>query len=109
MFLDPNGRKVLTDLQFTHWLEFPPPGSGVDIEMAAGQLVLCGWIPGGITPSAPCDIVADFCIEDPSDNTVFRTLCKFDGKDFVMTHSGIRGSPTKRLVRWIALPPVEEG
>lgn len=109
VFLDPNGRKVLTDLQFTHWLEFPPPGSGVDIEMAAGQLVLCGWIPGGITPSAPCDIVADFCIEDPSDNTVFRTLCKFDGKDFVMTHSGIRGSPTKRLVRWIALPPVEEG
>lgn len=106
MFQKPNRRGELAGLQYTQWLEFPPPGSGEVLELAEGQLVLAAWMPGGTLPSGPCDIVADFRMGIGSDGVVLRLICWFDGEAFVMDK---RGTPIEEeVVRWMALPPAEE-
>lgn len=68
-----------------------------------GQLVLCGWMPGGTLPFQPCDVVADF---DLGEGAVSRMPCWFDGKQFRYREYGevVDVQP----VRWMVLPPVEE-
>lgn len=110
-FCAPDGRKELTGLQYTHWLEVPPPGSGETAEIAPpvqveGQLVICGWMPGGTLPEEPCDAVADFRSDPEPDAATFRTVCRFDGEYF--RFSGTDVLIDEEVVRWIALPPVDE-
>lgn len=112
-FKAPNGRKVLTGLQYTQWLELPPPGSG-DVyrvappEQAGGQLAICGWMPGGTVPGTPCDVAADFRISgaDGSSDSILRRICWFDGVDFLFRKQGEKIDAA--CIRWMALPPTED-
>lgn len=106
-FQSPDHRKELAGLQYTHWLEVPLPGSGESCEVARpeqgeGQLMICGWMPGGTTPSEPCDIVADFTLDDSKER---RLLCYFDGAGYRFSSTG--ASIDSEVIRWMRLPPVE--
>lgn len=107
-FKTPDQRKELTGLQFTHWLEVPLPGSGEICEMAPsdGQLMICGWMPGGTFPPEDCEVVADF---DLGDGTIVRQDCfYFDGHFSFRSRSGDTGARIDmEAVRWMRLPPVE--
>ncbi len=113
-FRSPNGKKELAGLQYTHWLEVPVPGSGETCQMdppelAEGQLVICGWMPGGTFPAEPCEVVADF---DVGNGTIIRQICcYFDGHFNFRTGSGptdIGARIDAQAVRWMLLPAVEE-
>lgn len=110
-FCAPDGRKELTGLQYTHWLEVPPPASGETAEIAPpvqveGQLVICGWMPGGTLPEEPCDAVADFRMGTGKHIAIRRAACRFDGEVFRFWETGIQIDA--EVVRWTALPPVDE-
>ena len=105
-FKSPDGKKVLNGLQYTRWLEVPPPDSGKAFqleppEQAEGQLVICGWMPGGTFPREPCEVAADF----RTGEQVLRQICIFDGTAFRFRNSGAKISA--ECVRWMALPPVD--
>lgn len=107
-FQSPDLRKELTGLQYTHWLEVPLPGSNENcevapLEQAEGQLMVFGWMPGGIIPSEPCDIVADFNLGDSMEH---RLLCYFDGAGYRFSSTG--ASIDSEVIRWMCLPPVED-
>lgn len=100
-------QKELTGLQYTHWMELPRPGSGENcevapLEQAEGQLVICGWMPGGTLPGEPCDVVADFLLA----GVTIRKPCSYDGENFCYY------SKTEKIslkpIRWMRLPPVDE-
>ena len=110
-FQSPDRRKELTGLQYTHWLEVPLPGSGESCEVAPpeqaeGQLMICGWMPGGTFPAENCEVVADF---DLGDGTVVRQNCFYvDGHFTFRVNSGDVGARIDmEAVRWMRLPPVE--
>ena len=110
-FKSPNRLKELTGLQYTHWLEVPLPGSGeicevAPPELAEGQLMICGWMPGGTFPADDCEVVADF---DLGDGTVVRQNCFYiDGHFTFRVNSGDVGARIDmEAVRWMRLPPVE--
>lgn len=112
-FKTPNGRKVLTGLQYTHWLELPSPSSGeayrvAPPEEAEGQLAVCGWMPGGTLPGGPCDVAADFRIigTDGSSDSILRRVCWFDGVDFLFRQQGEKIDAA--CIRWMVLPPTED-
>ena len=73
-----------------------------------GQLVICGWCPGGTFPREPCDVVADFRISGepgrPDGN--LRRICWFDGAEFLFKRHGPKVDA--ECVRWMVLPPVAE-
>lgn len=101
-------KKELTGLQYTDWLELPLPGSGeicelAPVEQAEGQLMICGWMPGGRFPAEPCDVVADF---RGSEKATYRMSCRYDGRNF-RYNSGILID--LEVVRWMRLPEVLEG
>ena len=105
-FKFPNGKKFASVLQYTKWLEVPPPSSGEEFqlespEQAEGQLVISGWMPGGTFPRQPCEVVADF----RAGGKVLRQFCRFDGTAFLMRNSNAKIDA--ECVRWMALPPVE--
>jgi len=111
-FLNPGNGKELTGLQFTSWLEVPLPDSGESFrlappEEAEGQLVICGWMPGGTFPREPCEAVADFRIsgEKGGPDKDIRCFCRFDGTAFLFKNHDSRIDA--ECVRWIPLPPVE--
>ena len=83
-FRSPNGRKELTGLQYTHWLELPAPGSG-----------------------APGEAVVDF---DLGDGVIVREVCCYaDGQFYFRVKSGELGAKIDMpAVRWMWLPPIEE-
>ena len=104
-FRSPNGKQVLSGLQYTQWLEVPPPASGEEFqleppEQVEGQLVISGWMPGGTFPREPCEVVADL----KDGKMIYRQFCRFDGETFLMGHSGVRIDA--ECVRWMALPPM---
>ena len=68
-----------------------------------GQMSLAAWMPGGTTPAAPCDAVADF---ELGGGKTLRSTCCWDGGAFRFK----RGKePIKaNVVRWLALPEVEK-
>lgn len=110
-FRSPDGRKELTGLQYTHWLEVPTPGSGETLqaappELAEGQLAICGWMPGGTFPGEPGEAVVDF---DLGDGVIVREACCYaDGQFYFRTKSGELGAKIDMpAVRWMWLPPVE--
>lgn len=107
-FQSPDRRKELTGLQYTHWLEVPLPGSGENcevapLERAEGQLMICGWMPGGTTPPEPCDVVVDFRLDETE---TLRSICWFDGTGYRFSQSG--ASIDSEVIRWLRLPPVDE-
>lgn len=108
-----DGREVLPDLRYSHWLEIPPPASGEEFQLAPteeaeGQLVISTWMPGGTLPAEPCDIVADFLVpgEAGQPKTNLRRICWFDGTYFLFKRHGSRVDA--ECVRWMALPPVAD-
>ncbi len=109
-FRSPNGKKVLSGLQYTKWLEVPPPASGEEfqLEQTEGQLVISGWMPGGTFPRQSCEVVAAFRLAgtDGNPDTYLQRLCWFDGMNFLFK----KGGPTfdAECIRWMALPPVED-
>ena len=112
-FKSPNGKKFASGLQYTKWLEVPPPASGEEFqleppEQAEGQLVISGWMPGGTFPRQPCEVVADLRItgEEGRPDSLIRSICWFDGADLLFKKDG----PTidAECVRWMVLPSVEE-
>ncbi len=110
-FRSPDGRKELTGLQYTHWLEVPTPGSGETFqaappELAEGQLAICGWMPGGTFPREPCEVVADFCVG--GENHI-RQVCIYDQGNFYFRAKGSNGAKIEaEIIRWMWLPPIEE-
>lgn len=68
-----------------------------------GQLVLNGWMPGGTLPSTDCDVVADF---DLGSGCTTRELCRFFEGEFHCIPTLIHVEFP--VVRWMALPPVED-
>lgn len=110
-FRSPDGRKELTGLQYTHWLEVPTPRSGETLqaappELAEGQLAICGWMPGGTFPGEPGEAVVDF---DLGDGVIVREVCCYaDGQFYFRAKSGELGAKIDMpAVRWMWLPPVE--
>lgn len=76
-FRSPDGRKELTGLFFTHWLEVPLPGSGETVELAPPDLSADGgarWMPGDQPPEEDCDAVGIFGI---GDDTRIRQIASF--------------------------------
>lgn len=71
----------------------------------SGQVALAAWMPGGTTPAAPCDAVADFNLGS-DDGRVIRMTCRWDGNAFLFK----KGKETidADVVRWLALPDVEK-
>ena len=108
VFRAPGTWKELTGLRYTSWIEIPSLGSGevcevAPPEQAEGQLVICGWMPGGTFPSEPGDVVAEWDLEDGG--PLFRSIGYFDGVDIRLGQGGVK--PDGRLIRWFSLPPVE--
>lgn len=71
----------------------------------AGQTSLAAWMPGGTTPAAPCDAVADFKLGS-DDGRVIRMTCRWDGKAFLFKKG--KEPINSDVVRWLALPEVEK-
>ena len=112
-FKFPNGKKFASGLQYIKWLEVPPPASGEEFqlvppEQAEGQLVISGWMPGGMFPRQPCEVAADFRItgEEGRPDALIRSICWFDGADFLFEKDGPKLEA--ECVRWMVLPPVED-
>lgn len=71
----------------------------------SGQTSFAAWMPGGTTPAAPCDAVADFKLGS-DDDRVIRMTCRWDGKAFLFKKG--KEPINSDVVRWLALPDVEE-
>lgn len=71
----------------------------------SGQVALAAWMPGGTTPAAPCDAVAEFDLSGDG-KVVSRSLCRWDGESFRFGKS--KDKIEVRVVRWLALPEVEK-
>lgn len=72
---------------------------------ASSQVALAAWMPGGTTPAAPCDAVADFKL-GADDGRVIRMTCRWDGKAFLFKKG--KEPINSDVVRWLALPEVEK-
>lgn len=73
--------------------------------ICAGQTSLSAWMPGGTTPAAPCDAVADFKLGN-DDGRVIRMTCRWDCNAFLFKKG--KEPINSDVVRWLALPDVEE-
>lgn len=71
----------------------------------AGQTSFAVWMPGGTTPAEPCGVVAEFDLSGDGELTS-RSLCRWDGEAFRFGKGGDKIEV--RVVRWLALPEVEE-
>ena len=70
-----------------------------------GQTSFAAWMPGGTTPAAPCDAVADFRLGKDNSRTI-RMTCRWDGKAFLFKKG--KEPINSDVVRWLALPDVED-
>ena len=68
-----------------------------------GQMVLAAWMPGGLTPPEPCEVVADV---DAGDGVELRRLLYWDGAVFRFKKSGVDIEVS--VIRWLRLPEVEK-
>lgn len=71
-------------------------------DFPGGQLMICGWMPGGTHPKQPCDVVAVF----KRDGMNAKGVYYFDGTGFCFAKSGKSVEITPD--RWMALPPEED-
>lgn len=67
-----------------------------------GQMALAAWMPGGLTPPEPCEVVADV---DPGDGVELRRLLYWDGAVFRFRKSGVDIEVS--VIRWLRLPEAE--
>lgn len=68
-----------------------------------GQMVLAAWMPGGLTPPEPCEVVADV---DAGEGVKMRRLLYWDGAVFRFKKSGVDIEVS--VTRWLRLPEVEK-
>ncbi len=68
-----------------------------------GQMVLAAWMPGGLTPPEPCEVVADV---DAGEGVKMRRLLYWDGTVFRFRKSGVDIEVS--VNRWLQLPEVEK-
>lgn len=81
----------------------PMPEYAMGEHQAEGQLMFCGWMPGGTTPVSPCEVVAIFALENGVKNKQFL---QWTGSEFAFRNGAkIDMEPLK----WMQLPPDEEG
>lgn len=71
----------------------------------AGRTSLAAWMPGGTTPAAPCDVVADIDLGIDGKKSM-RMTCRWDGTAFLVGKG--REPVGMNVVRWLALPDVEK-
>lgn len=76
-----------------------------DPRTCAGQTSLATWMPGGTTPAAPCDVVADIDLGIDGKKSM-RMTCRWDGTAFLVGKG--REPVGMNVIRWLALPEVEE-
>ena len=66
-----------------------------------GQMMICGWMPGGTTPAQACDVVAAFDVGGKTN----RMIARWNGTGFeFLNGAAIEMEP----IRWMALPPEED-
>lgn len=68
----------------------------------SGRMVLAAWMPGGLTPPEPCEVVADV---DAGEGVKMRRLLYWDGTVFRFKKSGVDIGVS--VTRWLRLPEVE--
>lgn len=68
-----------------------------------GQMALAAWMPGGLTPPEPCEVVADVAA---GDGVELRRLLYWDGAVFRFRKSGVDIEVS--VNRWLRLPEVEK-
>lgn len=68
-----------------------------------GQMALAAWMPGGLTPPEPCEVVADVAA---GDGVELRRLLYWDGAVFRFKKSGVDIEVS--VNRWLRLPEVEK-
>lgn len=68
-----------------------------------GQMALAAWMPGGLTPPEPCEVVADV---DAGEGVKMRRLLYWDGTVFRFKKSGVDIGVS--VTRWLRLPEVEK-
>lgn len=68
-----------------------------------GQMLLAAWMPGGLTPPEPCEVVADV---DAGEGVKMRRLLYWDGTVFRFKKSGVDIEVS--VIRWLRLPEVEK-
>lgn len=68
-----------------------------------GQMALAAWMPGGLTPPEPCEVVADV---DAGEGVKMRRLLYWDGTVFRFKKSGVDIEVS--VTRWLRLPEVEK-
>ena len=68
-----------------------------------GQMALAAWMPGGLTPPEPCEVVADV---DAGEGMKMRRLLYWDGTVFRFRKSGVDIEVS--VNRWLRLPEVEK-
>ena len=68
-----------------------------------GQMTLAAWMPGGLTPPEPCEVVADV---DAGEGVKLRRLLYWDGTVFRFKKSGVDIEVS--VIRWLRLPEVEK-
>lgn len=66
-----------------------------------GQMALAAWMPGGLTPPEPCEVVADV---DAGEGVKMRRLLYWDGTVFRFKKSGVDIGVS--VTRWLRLPEV---
>jgi hypothetical protein len=103
-FVDPaNRKKELTGLQFHMWIEIPFADEiARPAEEPTGQMMIFGWMPGGTNPALPCDVVAEFSVDDEYGKATMQMLCRWDGSTFCFKAGG--SAVDMQPVRWIELP-----
>lgn len=68
-----------------------------------GRMVLAAWMPGGLTPPEPCEVVADV---DAGGGVVLRRVLYWDGAVYRFKRGGT--DINADVIRWLRLPDVEE-
>lgn len=68
-----------------------------------GQMTLAAWMPGGLTPPEPCEVVADVAA---GDGVELRRLLYWDGAVFRFGKSGVDIEVS--VNRWLRLPETEK-
>ena len=68
-----------------------------------GQMTLAAWMPGGLTPPEPCEVVADV---DVGDGVGLRRLLYWDGMAFRFKKGGVDIEVS--VIRWLRLPETEK-
>lgn len=68
-----------------------------------GQMALAAWMPGGLTPPEPCEVVADVAL---GDGVVPRKVLYWDGAVYRFKRGGT--DINVDVIRWLRLPEVKK-